>query len=315
MRLFLTRCVFLVLVLLSTAAAHAAPRDPAGMMAMVLQQSKTLPTADQLAALIKASPLGTEHTITVAGPNKIQIDTAVLVVLFVDQPIPAADTAKSCSFSKLYWPEACTFVNTHQSHIILHLHDTALSAVTRAQWLTHIAGALLRQADGVDRAVYWGGGLTSKTTFLKAEDDLATLPRPAYIWASFNFLKNDDNGLTLITDGMEQFGLMQIEIVSTTKKMSELWSLAGNVASYLMDKGPVIKDGDTLGYTAQMKVHIKHEPSTYYDTKEKVYRLYVDDVPLDAPKETADTGAEPTTPDATTPTTPDEAETFPPEEP
>lgn len=309
---FILRGLLFVMLLTWPSFSQAAPRDSAGMMMIILQDNTSLPTADEMAQLLKSSPFGASRAIAAQGENLISIDQASLVALMMNAPVPQDDLTGPCEFAKIYWKDSCAFVKKHKSHIILHLHAPSLSAVERAQWLTQIAAVLMRRPQAGESASLWGEALSSQATFLKAADSLPTMPRPTYIWVSFNFEQGDDDSLTLTTSGMEQFGLMQIEINSHTKKLSELWALAGNVASYLMDQGPVLKDGDTLGYSATEQIKVRHEPSLYRDTKEKVYRLYVDNT---APESSAAGEAQHSNSNNKT-TEPSEAEpAFPPEEP
>jgi len=93
-----------------------------------------------------------------------------------------------------------------------------------------------------------------------------------YLWIDFRRQQNPDGTFTVYTTGLEALGFMEIEIQNSTKKIRELVDRASNICCYLLDNGPVLKDGDTIGLTAEEKIKISHTPSIW-DQNRLVYQL------------------------------------------
>ena len=74
------------------------------------------------------------------------------------------------------------------------------------------------------------------------------------------------------TQGMKALGFMEIEIERRTSDPMETVSEIFNFAHYLLDHGAVLKDGDTIGMSAESKIGVRHVSSSW-DKGERVYRL------------------------------------------
>lgn len=106
-------------------------------------------------------------------------------------------------------------------------------------------------------------------------DDAKTMSRdrlPLYSWIGFRGHCESDGTTTLFTEGMAAFGFMEIEIVKSHHNSELLIDRAFNMAHYVMDSGPVLKDGDTFGLSAEEMIKIRHSPSIW-DKSRTVYRL------------------------------------------
>jgi hypothetical protein len=56
---------------------------------------------------------------------------------------------------------------------------------------------------------------------------------------------------------------MQIEIPRIDKEPGELREWLLNVVYYLLENGPVLKHGQTIGMTAKHQIRIRHCPSSF----------------------------------------------------
>ena len=57
---------------------------------------------------------------------------------------------------------------------------------------------------------------------------------------------------------MKSLGFMEIEIRDSTESADDTVGLAFNIAHYLLDSGPILKDGDTIGLSAEQRLKISH---------------------------------------------------------
>jgi hypothetical protein len=62
---------------------------------------------------------------------------------------------------------------------------------------------------------------------------------------------------------MKALGLMEIETVAPRERAEHVLDRMFNAAHYLCDHGPVLKDGDTFGLSANEKIRISHRPSRW----------------------------------------------------
>ena len=63
-------------------------------------------------------------------------------------------------------------------------------------------------------------------------------------------LYRDEKGVSSWTNGMRSFGREELEIIHSSRQPSEVYDLMWNVSAYLIRHGAVLRDGETLGFTA-----------------------------------------------------------------
>jgi hypothetical protein len=81
---------------------------------------------------------------------------------------------------------------------------------------------------------------------------------------------NDEIGL--YTVGMRQFGLMDIEVDRCKMNAQDLHEFVSNIAQYLIQSGPVIEDGNTVGGSEDERILVHHRPSMI-DPQRRVYKI------------------------------------------
>jgi len=86
---------------------------------------------------------------------------------------------------------------------------------------------------------------------------------PLYLWVDFRVGRNRDGTSALFTTGLAPLGTRELEIPSIDMSPSSLREWGINIAYYLMNNGSRVKDGDTLGPTAEQKFRVRHKPSLY----------------------------------------------------
>jgi hypothetical protein len=67
----------------------------------------------------------------------------------------------------------------------------------------------------------------------------------------------------MFTTGLSALGHMEIEIPRIEMEPGELREWLLNIMYYLLEKGPVLKHGQTIGMTAEQQIRILHRPSSF----------------------------------------------------
>jgi hypothetical protein len=95
---------------------------------------------------------------------------------------------------------------------------------------------------------------------------------PVPVWLRFQLIRQDDGALGMYTLGMRQFGLMELEVERSPMDLEELFEFVSNVAHYLIQSGPVIKDGNTVGGSEEQRILVRHRLSLI-DGGRQVYKV------------------------------------------
>lgn len=101
---------------------------------------------------------------------------------------------------------------------------------------------------------------------------IEVLERPLYIWLSLRAGKNAAGKTAGFTIGMESLGHMEFETEDASDSPGDLRERFLALANYVLDNGPVIRDGDTIGEDANERIKVVYAKSAF-GREGKVMRL------------------------------------------
>lgn len=223
---------------------------------------------------VVARILGPGHTVEISEDNVAvnRGEEFIGLIAHIPMPIPEDEAAQNASHNFL-WPNGEEEAGRHQSHVIvtgpLGVEATPVQSAIAVSRLALVA---LELFDGI--GVYWGNG--SITNSREVFQDLCAgmceehVPVPA--WMRFQLARGSDGDIGLYTVGMKQFGLMDIECDRSPMEVEDLIEFDSNIAHYLIQSGPIIADGNTVGGTEEQRILVRHEPSMI-DEDRLVYKL------------------------------------------
>jgi hypothetical protein len=256
-----------ILVLLSASllalAGHAADPPRVRSVSTVVLLKPELPANEDVRAEL-ARRLGPTLPIqevtrdTEKNAMLVHVAGGIVGIGMRPRPVPNRELQDVCRFA-WQWPQACESVARHQAHILVSVVGTGLDRVGVALLATHTMAALMDSPNAI--AGYWGATLQPREVFVaqSAAASRKTLPIP--LWINFRLSSDPQAGWSLVTRGMDFFGLMEIEAKDAPVDGQTLFSLAARTATVLIDKGPVIKNGDTVAMVAGKPVLARREPS------------------------------------------------------
>lgn len=247
---------------------------PRSLVAMVALREKSLPTEGELFRFIRDT---WPDSPSIGGikqeENVLSFDMGhdAAAVSSMPVPIPWADLEGPCR-EAWYWPQAASAFRNHAAHILVVLIPKAPERVDAAMSLTRVVAAVAACSESV--GIFWGGGglVHAPGQFIAASGKMSRESLPLDLWISFGIAQEEDGTHSLYTSGLEEFGHMEIEVSSSRRDPQFLIERVFNVAHFLLDKGPILHDGETIGLTDDEKIEIRHGPSMC-DEKTTVIQL------------------------------------------
>jgi hypothetical protein len=180
-------------------------------------------------------------------------------------PYPASDMDGPLATAWMWPPDPpIEDVKRHRSHLLITMHGGTEDVVRRRLLLTAVT-ALAAKQPGV-MAVYWPEGTLVVHPPLFAEMAAAInspAAPPLYLWVDLRAIRNEDGTTGLFTTGLTALGHKEIEIPRIDMEPGELREWLLNIMYYLLENGPVLKDGETIGTTADEKITIRHCASMF----------------------------------------------------
>jgi len=213
------------------------------------------------------------------GALSCRIGAADVVVAVMDAPIPWSDLEGPCATSIL-WPDAAADIRHHPCHGLVTVRGE-LSPVALSMLLTQVTAAVMKSTPEAI-GVYWGNAtmVIPKDFFVDCAVKMRAdrLPVPLWVDGRVGWAEGKKNVSAGFTTGLAALGLMELEAVHATESPSDLKDRFEAVSHYLLENGPVIKDGDTLGEHEEITVHLRESvfgikgevmQLSYSPTKEK----------------------------------------------
>jgi hypothetical protein len=198
----------------------------------------------------------------------------VIMGIRVDAPYPPAAFDGLAAFT-YWWPDLKKDIARSKAHLMVHCSWSKFSRLDAHMRHLILVRELVEQLPVI--GVLWGSVLMPSST-LKAEF-AATLKGtvPFSLWVLIQFSKQPNGNILISTLGMRDFGLMEIETESSLP-LDRTYDLVRKVGSYILVNGPVVKDGDTVGLTADEHIKVRHVRSFRPDVND-VYWLELTDKP------------------------------------
>jgi hypothetical protein len=208
------------------------------------------------------------------GVFSFDVGDEFVALAHMPAPYPASDLEGPIATSWMWPPEPpIDSIRGHRSHLLITMMGGAASPVRRRLILTAVT-ALAAKRPGV-MAVYWGDAtlVVFPPVFVNmAEKIHSPEAPPLYLWVDLRAFQNEDGSTGLFTTGLAPLGHMEIEIPRIEMGPGELREWLLNIMYYLLQNGPVLKDGQTIGMTAEQQIRIRHCASSFGHSG-KVIRL------------------------------------------
>lgn len=96
----------------------------------------------------------------------------------------------------------------------------------------------------------------SRSQYLDKIDELKRDQTPVTLWVYLG-LRTSDQGNSLYTYGLTEFGKQEIEIINSALSLEELYNFAANIAPYVVGSDAILKSGQALGYTEDQKKKLR----------------------------------------------------------
>jgi hypothetical protein len=254
------------------ADAMSAPSDkPKPLIATLLLERPAAPDYRLLAERI-GKPLDFNLEVALAHkpefPMLLPADGDMVIGMRVD--VPFSWPLEPMAQFAYWWPDAMKDI----------ARSTSFAAIT-CSWSRHsrldahirhliLVRELVEQLPVI--GVVWGSVLVQPSV-LKAEfNRLQQNELPFSLWVLIQFSKQPNGNILISTLGMRDFGQMEIETESTLP-LDQTFDLVRKFGSYIIAKGPVVKDGDTMGLTETQRIKVRYVRSFRPDVNENVYWL------------------------------------------
>lgn len=198
---------------------------------------------------------------------------ATVFLTLMPGPIPWSDLEGPCATSVL-WPEAAATLKPHKSHLLVTIMFAEdRPPIEKSKLLTQVTASVVHTCEAA-LGVYWCNAtlVIPAELFRSFAVEILPIGPPIHMWVDFRFFPNESKKMSGFTAGLTALGHMEIVTENSPESPPELRERFEGLIGYLLDNGPVIKNGDTIGEDANERITAVYSPSPF-GHQGKVMRL------------------------------------------
>ncbi len=193
----------------------------------------------------------------------IEIDEYRIAVGLIAAPIPTDEAITAAQYN-FFWDNGADQVKKHKAHLILSILNAGENAVRENILFSKVASTILSNSKSI--GIYIGARSLAieKDFYIASVQNMSTEDLPLYIWLYFG-LTGENEKRSVYTYGLKDFGKKEMEILNSTKGHGELSDLIYNLAHYVIGHNVALKDGETIGFSAEQKLKISESKGVFLD--------------------------------------------------
>ena len=174
----------------------------------------------------------------------------------IESKIPNQEAEINAEFNHT-WKDAVEITKTHKAHIMLSVSGPKSKYKELSILLVKLISSCLKQDNAI--AVFQYSNIYEPKVYQEAAKITKDNILPIYNLVWLGVAKTEKITI-LYTNGMEQFNKEDIEICVENEKFNnaEIQEFLINIVSYVLESDVILKDGETIGLTAEQKLKITY---------------------------------------------------------
>jgi uncharacterized protein DUF4261 len=195
----------------------------------------------------------------------LNISGTIVVLMQFDAPLPDG-WQEAASRAMIHWPEAEAVFGRHRAHILVSIMGESENRLRIARVITAVVGALVA-SHAQCSAVLWDLTVANSSRVFADLSRSAFAPHPDFpsgLWVSLHPFQDPD-ALVVLTMGLSSFIGREIELEGQASQLEDLLTTAHGFATYLLQDGVKLRDGDTIGVSATERIPVRFMESRRFE--------------------------------------------------
>ncbi|WP_329737143.1 DUF2185 domain-containing protein [Clostridium phoceensis] len=185
-----------------------------------------------------------------------EVGDMLAAVSLAAYPIPNGEAELNAE-NNYMWPDAVQVAKEHRAHIMVAILGKEEKILEKGKLFTKLVAACCRQKYAT--GIYTSGVVFEPRFYEGFADMLKEDELPIFNWVWFGLYRGE-GGLNGYTYGMEVFGKEEMEVLNTDAEPEDLRDFLASLASYVLACDVMLKDGETIGFSADDKHTITRSP-------------------------------------------------------
>jgi hypothetical protein len=146
--------------------------------------------------------------------------------------------------------------------VVVHAGSTTLPPVDLRLLHSKLVASVAATAGAI--GVYVGDAMLVRAAeeYVAEARDASREAVPTMLWVGFNPV-SDDGAVSGYTTGLTSFGLRELEVRRSARPAAEVLGMMADAATYELQTGRVLGDGETFGSSETERIPIRHTRSDF----------------------------------------------------
>lgn len=171
------------------------------------------------------------------------------VVALMEAPVPDGEAEQNAA-NNYMWPGAVEAAKAHKAHLMVAVMGTEPDPLERGKLFVKLLAACCKQKNAL--GVYTSGTVFEPSFYLECAEMTRRDMLPILNWIWFGLYRRE-GGVCCYTYGMEVFGRDEMEVLDAQAQPSDVRNFLLDLVSYVLESGVTLKDGETIGFSAEDK--------------------------------------------------------------
>lgn len=176
------------------------------------------------------------------------------VVGLIEAPVPNGE-AEYWAQGNYMWKDGVEIVKTHKAQLIVCIMGDSPDILAKGKLYVKLASSALKQENAL--ALYNEGAVFPPDMYIAFCEPMkgGALPILNLVW--FGIYGNDKQ-IGVYTYGMRRFGKQEMEVYVPRENadLNNIRAFLLDIADYVLSGNVTLKDGETIGFTAEQKLPI-----------------------------------------------------------
>ena len=185
-----------------------------------------------------------------------EVGDMLAAVSLATYPIPDGE-AEINAENNYMWEDAVQVAREHRAHIMVAVLGKEKKVLEKGKLFAKLAAACCRQQYAT--GIYTSGVVFEPRFYEGFADMMKEDELPIFNWIWFGLYRSE-GGLNGYTYGMDVFGKEEMEVLNADAEPEKLRDFLASLASYVLACDVTLKDGETIGFSADDKHAIIRSP-------------------------------------------------------
>ena len=150
----------------------------------------------------------------------------------------------------------------HEAHLIVAVLGKDAAPLKAGELFVKIASSCLKASNALgiyDCGTVWLPEYFIRSAMIMKEGEI---PLTALVFVG---LYQNEEGVSSWTNGLRSFGKEEMEVINSSHPAPEVYDLMWDISAYLLEEGAVLRDGETIGFSAEQKLPLTLSKGVYID--------------------------------------------------